>query len=134
MTSKLLNGAAPSRKQITGKELAAWLAHASILTKLCVAVAIATGEIEVSDLTITQIARMLGLKSKHIRAMMALSPEQRAALAFSRRRVNSTTRMSDGMVDDIIVNQVGIARALASIDRATAPKTKSNGSNGRVHA
>ena len=35
---------------------------------------------DVDDLTITQIARMLGVKSKQVRAVMQLSPEQRAAL------------------------------------------------------
>jgi hypothetical protein len=124
-----INGAGhPGKKKITGRELAAWLAHASMLTKLCVAAAIAARELEVGDPTIPHIARMIGVKSKQIRAMMELSPEQRAAL-ITKRRVNGVGRFSNEVIDDF-VQTVGPNRLWAAIDRATMPKT--NGMNGHA--
>lgn len=99
-----------------------------ILTRLCVAAAVASGEVDVDDLTITQIARMLGVKSKQVRAVMQLSPEQRAALT-SKRRVNNVARLSNEVIDDI-VDKVGAARMWAAIDRATLPKSTLNGNGG----
>jgi hypothetical protein len=129
MTDTSLNGAGhPGKKKVTGKELAAWLAHASVLTKLCVAAAIATGEVDVGGLTIAQIARMVGVKSKQIRSIMELSPEQRAALT-TRRRVNNVGHFSNEVIDDI-VDKVGAIRMLAALDRATMPKANGSG----IHA
>lgn len=126
MTEVLNRGEHSGKKRVTGKELAAWLAHASPLTKLCVGAALAAGELEVDDLTVAQVARMAGVKSKQVRAVMQLTPEQRAALT-SRRRVNNIARFSNEVVDDI-VDKVGAVRLWAAIDRATMPK--SNGMNG----
>jgi hypothetical protein len=121
MSDASINGAGrPGKKTVTGKELAAWLSHASVLTKLCVAAAVAAGELEVTDPTVAQIARMVGgVKSKQIRAIGQLSPEQRAALT-TRRRVNSVARFADEVVDDF-VHTVGANRLWAAIDRATDP-------------
>jgi hypothetical protein len=132
MTNTPINGAGGTgKKRITGKEVSAWLAHASPLTKLCVAAAIAAGEVEVADPTIPQIARIVGVKSKQVRAMMALPPEQRAALT-TRRRVNGVGRFSDQVVDDL-VDKIGANRLWAALDRATLPKL--NGTNGSgIHA
>ena len=128
MTDISINGAGrPGKKKVTGKELAAWLAHASVLTKLCVAAALAARELDVDDLTLAQIARMVGVKSKQIRAIMELTPEQRAALT-TRRRVNGVGRFSNEMIDDFVA-QVGANRLLAALDRGTAPKP-----NGGIHA
>jgi hypothetical protein len=113
-----INGA--NKKKLTGKELAAWLRKASPLTKLCIAVALAAGEIEVSDLTITLIGRMLGVKSKQIKAMAGLPPEQRAALTNDKRRLNGVGRMPDAVLDDLVA-QVGAVRLMAALDRATMP-------------
>ena len=127
MTNTPINGAGHSgKKTVTGKVLASWLARATAITRLCIAGALAAGELEVVDPTVAQIARMLGVKSKQIRAIMQLTPEQRAALT-TKRRVNNVARFSDEVVDDL-VDQVGAARMLAAIDRATMPK--SNGMNG----
>ena len=123
-----INGAGrPGKKKATGKELAAWLAHASVLTKLCVAAAIAAHELEVDDPTIAQIARMVGVKSKQIRAIMELMPEQRAALT-TKCRVNGIGRFSNEMIDDFVA-QVGANRLLVLLDRGTAPKP-----NGGIHS
>lgn len=133
MTSVPINGAGHSGKTITGKETAAWLAHASVVTKLCVAAAIATGELKIVDLTPAQSARLVGgVKSKQVRAMMELSPEQRAALV-TKRRVNSIGHLSNEVVDDI-VDKVGAARMLSAIDRATMPKSNGLNGNGTHHA
>ena len=121
MTDVPINGAGRPGKKITGRELAAWLAHASVLTRICVAAALAARELNVDDLTIAQIARMLGVKSKQIRAIMELTPEQRAALT-TKRRVNGVGRFSDDMIDDFVA-QVGANRLWAAIDRTTAPQT-----------
>ena len=127
MTEISISGAGrPGKKKATGKELAAWLAHTSVLTKLCVAAAIAARELEVDDPTIAQIARMVGVKSKQIRAIMELTPEQRAALT-TKRRINGV-RFSNEMIDDFVA-QVGANRLLAALDRGTAPKP-----NGGIHA
>lgn len=67
-------------KKITGKELAAWLAHASTFTRVCVAAAIATRELDVDDLTAAQIARVASVKCKQVRVVMALPATARAAL------------------------------------------------------
>lgn len=120
MTDASITGAGRPGKKVTGRELAVWLAHASVLTKLCVAAAIAAREVEVDDLTIAQIARMVGVKSKQVRAIMELTPEQRAALT-SRRRVNGVGRFSNEMIDDFVA-QVGANRLWAAIDRSTTPK------------
>lgn len=115
-----LNGAGRPGKKITGKELAAWLVHASVLTKLCVAAAVATRELDPNDLTIPQIARMFGVKAKQVRAIMELTPEQRAALT-TKRRVNGVGRFSNEMIDDF-VHTVGANRLWQAIDRTTMPK------------
>jgi hypothetical protein len=114
-----VNNGYPSKKRLTGREFAAWTGHASVLTKLCIAAAVLAGEVEVTNLTITQIARMLGVNSKQIKAIAELTPEQRAGLA-DKRRLNVAQRLSNEMLDDI-VNKVGANRLWAAIDRATAP-------------
>jgi hypothetical protein len=130
MTNVPINGAGPSgKKKITGKELAAWLAHASLVTKLCVAAALATGELDPRDLTVAQIAKMLGLRSKQIRSIMALPAEQRAALT-TKRRANNVEVFSNAVIDDI-VEKVGAARMWSALDRATTPKTN-GGMNGHA--
>jgi hypothetical protein len=132
MTSIPLNGAGhPGKKKITGRDLGRWLSHASILTRLCVAAAIASGELDPDELTLPQIARMLGVKSKQVRAVMALSAEQRAALTTT-RRANSVARFTDEVIDDF-VDKVGANRLWSALDRASAPKSKLNG-NGIHHA
>ena len=46
MTSNPLNGAGhPGKKKITGHDLGRWCLHASVLTKLCIAASIASGEL-----------------------------------------------------------------------------------------
>jgi hypothetical protein len=90
-----------------------------LLTRLCIAAAVLAGEIEVSDPTITQIARQFGVKSKQIKAIAELTPEQRAALT-NPRRLNGAQRLSNDMLDDF-VDKVGADRLWAAIDRVTAP-------------
>jgi hypothetical protein len=102
----------PSKKRLTGRDLAAWTGRASMLTKLCVGAALADGEVEVSNPTVTQVARMLGLKSRQLRSIAQLPPEQRAAL--------TAQRLSNEMLDRI-VDSVGANRLWAALDRATAP-------------
>jgi hypothetical protein len=109
----------PSKKRLTGRELAAWTGHASVLTKLCVGAALADGQVEVTNLTVTQIARMLGVNSKQIKAVAGLTPEQRAALT-DKRRLNVAQRLSNDMLDEF-VDRVGANRLWAALDRATAP-------------
>ena len=118
----------PARRRSAAATLAVGCPTRRILTRLCVAAAVASGEVDVDDLTITQIARMLGVKSKQVRAVMQLSPEQRAALT-SKRRVNNVARLSNEVIDDI-VDKVGAARMWAAIDRATLPKSTLNGNGG----
>jgi hypothetical protein len=100
-----INGAGYLSKKISGRDLDRGSSHASIMTKLCIVPAIASGEAELTDPT---IAQMLGLKGKQVRAVMRLSPEERAALT-SKRRVNNVARFSNDVVDDI-VDKVGAAR------------------------
>ena len=122
MTDSSINGAGhPGKKRLKGREVAAWSGKASLLTKLCIAVAWWTGEFDVDDLTVTQIARVLGVKAKQIRAVAQLSPEQRAALT-TKRRLNGVGRFSNEMIEDFVV-QVGANRLWAAIDRTTAPQT-----------
>ena len=126
MDPVLLNGTGhPGKKKITGRDLGRWLSHASVLTKLCVAAAIASGELDPGDLTLPQIARMLGVKSKQVRAIMALSAEQRAALT-TKRRANNVARFTDEVIDDF-VDKVGANRLWSALDRVTMPKSKLNG-------
>jgi hypothetical protein len=123
-TPEKINGAtngSSNKKKLTGKELAAWLAHASILTKLCIAAAWLAGEIDVGNFTIAQVARLLGVKSKQIKAIAELPPEQRAALT-NPRRLNGVGHMSNDMIDEF-VDRVGAERLWAAIDRRTAPTT-----------
>jgi hypothetical protein len=108
-----------NKKKLTGREPAAWIAPASTLTKLCIAAAVMAGEIDITDLTITQVARMFGLKPKQIKAIAQLTPEQRAALTEA-RRLNSVGRFSDEMLDALVA-QVGHTRLWTALDRATAP-------------
>ena len=65
--------------------MAAWTRNAGLMTKLCLAAAIAAGEVELRGPTLPQISKMLGLKSKQVRAIAPLTPEQRAALTATRR-------------------------------------------------
>jgi hypothetical protein len=84
-----------NKKKLTGRDLAAWIRNASVLTKLCIAAAVMAGEIEIIDLTITQVARMFGLKSKQIKAIAELTPEQRAAQLWAAiDRVTAPTRIA----------------------------------------
>jgi hypothetical protein len=120
MHGSLPDSGYPSKpKRISGRELAAWTGRASMLTKLCVGAALADGEVEVSNLTVTQIARMLGLKSRQLRSIAQLTPEQRGALT-GRRRLNGVQRFSNEMIDEF-VDKVGANRLWAALDRATAP-------------
>ena len=114
-----VNNGYPSKKRLTGREFAAWTGHASVLTKLCVGAALADGQVEVTNLTVTQIARMLGVKSKQIKAIAELTPEQRAGLT-DKRRLYGAQRLSNDMLDEF-VDKVGAGRVWAAIDRVTAP-------------
>jgi hypothetical protein len=119
MHGSLPDNGYPNKKRITGRELAAWTGRAGVLTKVCVAAAVMAGEIEITDLTIAQVGRVLGVKTKQIRAIAGLTPEQRSGLT-NRRRLNGVGRLSDSMIDDMVA-QVGANRLWAALDRATAP-------------
>jgi hypothetical protein len=120
------NGAPSNRPpKITGRQLATWGRAASMLTKLAIGAALACGEVEVPDLTVTQVARMLGLKTKQLKAIAALPAEQRAALSH-RNGPRRDGYLSDGVVDGLVA-RVGATRLMAALDRATA-----QGGNGHV--
>lgn len=106
-------------KRLTGRELAAWAARASALTRICIGAAIASGELALVDHTPAQAARLLGVKTKQLQAVSSLSPAARATL-INRRRVGGA-RFSDTMIDQL-VERVGAVRVLASIDRLTLPQ------------
>ena len=55
---------------------------------------------------------MLGVRSKQVRAIMQLSPEERAALT-TKRRIDGIARFSNEVVDDI-VDKVGATRLWAA--------------------
>jgi hypothetical protein len=111
----------PSKtKMMPGREVAAWVARASMLTKLCVGAAIVNGEVKITDHTVTQVARMIGVKTAQLKAVAALSSEQRAGLSTKRRVTGA--RLSDSTIDELII-QVGPLRMMAALDRATAPHT-----------
>jgi hypothetical protein len=117
------NGAPRNRPSISGRELRAWASGASPVTKLAIGAAIACGEVKITDHTVTQVARMLGLKTKQLKIVAALPAEQRSALTNRRRR---NGHMSDGMIDDLVV-RVGATRLMAALDRATAASVAGGG-------
>ena len=134
MTDISINGAAARGKKITGKELAAWLAHASVLTKLCVAAAVAARETQPQrpdhPADRADVRRQGQAAPRH----HAVDARARAALT-TKRRVNNVARFSNEVVDDI-VDKVGANRLWAAIDRATLPKSNGgvNGNGGIHHA
>jgi hypothetical protein len=113
------------KKRLRGPELAAWIRRASPVTRICIGAAIMSGELELTNPTIAQVARLLGIKSKQIRAIAQLTPEQRAALT-DRRRLNGATHLSNDMLDDLVA-KVGTGRVMAALDRATMPMRQAAG-------
>jgi hypothetical protein len=92
MSDVSITAGGPPSKRITGRELASWSSKASLLTRLAVGAAWSAGEIDVDDLTISQIARVLGVKSKQVKALAGLKPDQRAALTNPRQLNGRTNR------------------------------------------